>query len=57
MLAADPALKARFEQRLQADPAFAASPQARLDFFARLHSSWDEQYYLYPVLRIDTIPQ
>ena len=57
MLAADPALKASFEQRLQADPAFAASAQARLDFFARLHSSWDEQYYLYPVLRIDTIPQ
>ena len=57
MLAADPALKARFEQRLKDDPAFAASPQARLDFFARLHSSWDDQYYLYPVMRTDTIPQ
>ena len=57
MLAADPALKARFEQRLKDDPAFAASPQARLEFFARLHSSWDEQYYLYPVMRTNTIPQ
>ena len=56
MLAADPLLKARFEQRLKDDPAFAASPQARLDFFARLHSSWDDQYYLYPVMRINTIP-
>ena len=57
MLSADPALRARFEQRLKDEPAFAASPQARLDFFARLHSSWDEQYYLYPVMRTDTIPQ
>jgi hypothetical protein len=57
MLAADPVLKARFEQRLKEDPAFAASPQARLDFFARLHSSWDEQYYLYPVMRINTSPR
>ena len=56
MLAADPLLKARFEQRLKDDPAFAASPQARLDFFARMHSSWDDQYYLYPVMRTNTIP-
>lgn len=57
MLAADPALKARFEQRIKDDPAFAASPQARLDFFARLHSSWDDQYHLYPVMRTNTIPR
>jgi hypothetical protein len=57
MLAADPALKSRFEQRLKDDPEFADSPQARLDFFARLHSSWDEQYYLYPVMRTDTVPR
>ena len=57
MLSADPVLRTRFEQRLKDDPAFAASPQARLDFFARLHSSWDEQYYLYPVMRTNTIPQ
>lgn len=56
MLAADPALKAAFEQRLEQNAAFAGNPQARLDFFARLHSSWDDQYQRYPVMRIDTAP-
>ncbi|GAB3355460.1 M14 family metallopeptidase [Lysobacter tyrosinilyticus] len=56
MLANDPALKARFEQRLKDDPAFAKDPSARLEFFARLHSSWDQAYNLYPVLRVDRIP-
>jgi len=32
-LAMDPALKAEFERRIQADPRFAASPRARLEFF------------------------
>ncbi len=32
-LAKDPALKTEFEHRIQADPRFAASPQARLEFF------------------------
>lgn len=53
MLVRDPALKAQFEQRLASDPAFAADPQARLEFFYRLHPSWDERYRLYPVLRTD----
>ena len=52
----DPAVKAEFESRLQADPAFAANPAARLEFFARRHSSWDARYNLYPVLRVDTPP-
>ena len=56
MLAKDPALKARFEQRLKDDPEFAKSPSARLDFFARLHSSWDKSYNVYPVLRTDRTP-
>ncbi len=30
------------------------TPQARLEFFARRHSSWDERLNLYPVLRTDT---
>jgi hypothetical protein len=51
MLAADPKLGTEFEQRLRDDPAFAADPQARLEFFARRHPSWDERYYLYPVYR------
>ncbi|MGH8061159.1 MAG: peptidase M14, partial [Pseudoxanthomonas sp.] len=56
MLGKDPALKARFEKRVAEDAAFAKDPQARLDFFYRLHSSWDERYNLYPVMRTDAIP-
>ena len=57
MLAADPALRERFGQQLREDPKFAASPSARLEFFARLHPSWDEQYRLYPVMRIGHSPR
>ncbi|GAB3726085.1 hypothetical protein GCM10028862_00950 [Luteimonas pelagia] len=56
MLAADPALRATFERRLREDPAFAADPAARLDFFYRRHPSWDERLHLYPVLRTATVP-
>ena len=52
----DPAVKAEFEQRLKDDAAFAASPRARLEFFARRHPSWDTRYGLYPVLRTDAAP-
>ncbi|OYT92438.1 MAG: peptidase M14 [Burkholderiales bacterium PBB3] len=55
-LAADPALARAFADRLAADPAFAKSPQARLEFFARRHTSWDERYQLYPVMRLNTPP-
>ncbi|UXA52660.1 M14 family metallopeptidase [Xanthomonas prunicola] len=51
MLAHDAALKAQFEQRIASDPDFAKNPQARLEFFAKRHASWDERYQLYPVLR------
>jgi hypothetical protein len=56
MLQADPALEAAFRQRLAVDPEFAADPAARLDFFYRRHSAWDERFGLYPVLRLDTPP-
>lgn len=52
----DPAVKAAFEARLRDDAAFAASPQARLEFFYRLHASWDERFGLYPVFRMDGAP-
>ena len=52
MLKKDPALRREFEQRLE-DPKFATDPSARLDFFYRRHSSWDERYNLYPVFRVD----
>ena len=53
MLQKDPALKAEFERKLREDPEFAKSPAARLDFFHRRHSSWDERLNLYPVYRTD----
>lgn len=56
MLAADADLRAAFEQRLRDDPAFAESPRARLDFFYRRHSAWDERLGLYPVYRADWTP-
>ena len=53
MLAADAALATEFKAKLASDKAFAASPKARLEFFYRRHASWDEQYRLVPVYRLD----
>jgi hypothetical protein len=50
-MAADPALAEEFARLVATDKEFASSPQARLQFFARRHASWDERYKLYPVLR------
>ncbi|QOY94803.1 M14 family metallopeptidase [Massilia sp. UMI-21] len=55
-MAADPALAAAFKRRVETDPAFAANPQARLDFFYQRHASWDERFRLYPVLRANVAP-
>ena len=57
MLKRDNALKAEFERRLKDDGDFAKSPQARLEFFARRHSSWDDRFNLYPVFRTHTVPK
>lgn len=57
MLAKDPALKTEFEKRLQDDPAFAKSAEARLDFFYQRHSAYDQNYLRYPVLRVDVAPK
>lgn len=54
MLAASPALKAEFEEKLK-DEKFAANPRARLDFFYQRHPAWDERFRLYPVLRSDAV--
>jgi len=51
MLDEDPLLGAEFKRRLDSDPAFAADPEARLEFFYRRHPSWDERYGLYPIYR------
>jgi hypothetical protein len=52
-MARDPALAAEFRRKVETDPAFAKNAHARLEFFARRHSSWDERLNLYPVLRTD----
>ena len=54
MLASDTALATEFKAKLASDKAFAANPKARLDFFYRRHASWDEQYFLVPVYRLDS---
>ena len=53
----DPKIQAEFQARLRNDPAFAKSPQQRLDFFYRKHTAWDTRYNLYPVLRTESIPR
>ncbi|MBM7132032.1 peptidase M14 [Dyella mobilis] len=54
MIAKDPALKTEFEQKLRADPAFAADSRARLEFFFE-RSPWyaAQNVGRYPVLRLD----
>jgi hypothetical protein len=51
MLDGDPQLRQEFAQRIAQDSQFAASPEARLEFFYRRHPSWDSRYNLYPIYR------
>ena len=60
MMEKDPALKAEFEQRVSKDAQFAASPEARLEFFYE-RSPWylENRVGLYPVgrlLSLDGVP-
>jgi hypothetical protein len=55
MLEQSPPLREEFNRRLEQDPAFAANPAARLDFFLSRHSSRDDRYNLYPVFRVDEL--
>lgn len=58
MIAADPKLKAEFEEKKRKDPAFAKDPNAILQFFmAKVRSTVELNVNRYPVARImDTIP-
>ena len=56
MLRNDPKLQSEFAHALE-DPAFAADPFARLNFFYKRHASFDERLNLYPVYRVDRWPQ
>jgi hypothetical protein len=55
-LALDSTLQAEFKNKLDSDPAFAKSSEARLEFFYRRHSSWDARLNLYPVVRVARVP-
>jgi hypothetical protein len=56
MLAKDPALRARLDADLAADPTLAADPARRLDWFYRRHPAWDERVNLLPVYRAAEAP-
>ncbi|MBD3234249.1 MAG: peptidase M14 [candidate division Zixibacteria bacterium] len=49
MMQDNPALKEEFEQKLESDSSFAASPHDRLDFFYRHSPYWDDRINIYPV--------
>jgi hypothetical protein len=53
MLAADPAVRAEFEQALASDAAFAASPARRLEFFHHRSPYRDEAKGLVPIFRAE----
>jgi hypothetical protein len=55
MLEKSPQLREEFSSRLAQDAAFAADPEARLEFFLGRHSSRDDRYNLYPVFRVDEL--
>lgn len=49
LLADDPKLKAEFEAKLAAEPAFAADPTARLQWFYARTKFFDDRWLLYPI--------
>jgi murein tripeptide amidase MpaA len=55
MLERDPKLRKEFEDKLAADPKFAASPSARLNFFYQRSPYWDPKLGLYPVGRVGSL--
>jgi hypothetical protein len=54
VLEAHPELKNGFARKLVEDSAFASDPNARLEYFLRRHSSWDERDMAYPILRLES---
>ena len=53
MLAEDPQLAKKFQQKLDTDPEFAKNPRARLNFFYKRHPSWDDRRDLVPLYRLE----
>lgn len=57
MMDADPGLRAAFEQRLAEDEAFAADPRARLYWFYQRTPYFDDRLNIYPIGRLDRLPE
>lgn len=57
MLARNPELRGEFEQRLNADPAFAANPRARLQWLYQRSPYAEADKDVYPVLRCERAPE
>jgi hypothetical protein len=57
MLAKDPALRAKFDADVAADPELAKSPERRLGWFYRRHPAWDERMNLLPIYRTAIDPR
>ncbi|MBA2543358.1 MAG: peptidase M14, partial [Deltaproteobacteria bacterium] len=56
MLAKDPALRAKLDAAVTADPEL-AKPAAKLSWFYKQHPAWDERVNLVPVFRVDADPR
>jgi hypothetical protein len=52
-----PQWRHEFETRLQRDPAFAADPRARLDYWMSKLPPHDPGYNLYPIMRVTSKPR
>lgn len=52
MLAANPALKKEFEEKIANDEKFRNDPDARLSFFYKKSPYFDKNYCVYPILRV-----
>lgn len=57
MLDSIPGLTEAFAAQKASDQAFAASSWAQLNWFYRQTPWWDSQYMIYPVLRLESIPE
>ncbi|HZW38299.1 MAG TPA: M14 family metallopeptidase [Ignavibacteriaceae bacterium] len=53
MIEKNPELKVEFEKKLNEDEAFRKNPYARLNFFYERSPYYDEQYMVYPIMKVE----
>ncbi len=56
MMASDPELKEAFERRVAEDEAFASNPRARLYWFYQRTPFFDDRLNVYPIGRLNRVP-